>query len=239
MYPQDNYSRSYTVPGRDRSLSFPKVMRNVYIWMALALVMTGLTAMAVATQPQLLSLIYSNSIVLWGLLLGEIGLVVYLSARIMRMSFTTAGLLFALYAVLNGVTLSSIFLVYTMESIAQVFFVTAGTFGAMAAVGLFIKKDLSGIGRFLIMTLIGLLIASLANMFFKSEGLAMILNYVGVLLFSALTAYDTQKIKTILQEMGDEESENTMKVALLGSLTLYLDFINLFLYLLRIFGNRD
>lgn len=239
MYPQDNYSRSYTVPGRDRSLSFPKVMRNVYVWMALALVMTGLTAMAVATQPQLLSLIYSNSIVLWGLLLGEIGLVVYLSARIMRMSFTTAGLLFALYAVLNGVTLSSIFLVYTMESIAQVFFVTAGTFGAMAAVGLFIKKDLSGIGRFLIMTLIGLLIASLANMFFKSEGLAMILNYVGVLLFSALTAYDTQKIKTILQEMGDEESENTMKVALLGSLTLYLDFINLFLYLLRIFGNRD
>lgn len=239
MYPQDNYSRSYTVPGRDRSLSFPKVMRNVYIWMALALVMTGLTAMAVATQPQLLSLIYSNSIVLWGLLLGEIGLVVYLSARIMRMSFTTAGLLFALYAVLNGVTLSSIFLVYTMESIAQVFFVTAGTFGAMAAVGLFIKKDLSGIGRFLIMTLIGLLIASLANMFFKSEGLAMILNYVGVLLFSALTAYDTQKIKTILQEMGDEESENTMKVALLGSLTLYLDFINLFLYLLRIFGSRD
>lgn len=239
MYPQDNYSRSYTVPGRDRSLSFPKVMRNVYIWMALALVMTGLTAMAVATQPQLLSLIYSNSIVLWGLLLGEIGLVVYLSARIMRMSFTTAGLLFALYAVLNGVTLSSIFLVYTMASIAQVFFVTAGTFGAMAAVGLFIKKDLSGIGRFLIMTLIGLLIASLANMFFKSEGLAMILNYVGVLLFSALTAYDTQKIKTILQEMGDEESENTMKVALLGSLTLYLDFINLFLYLLRIFGSRD
>lgn len=239
MYPQNNYSRSYTVPGRDRSLSFPKVMRNVYVWMALALVMTGLTAMAVATQPQLLSLIYSNSIVLWGLLLGEIGLVVYLSARIMRMSFTTAGLLFALYAVLNGVTLSSIFLVYTMESIAQVFFVTAGTFGAMAAVGLFIKKDLSGIGRFLIMTLIGLLIASLANMFFKSEGLAMILNYVGVLLFSALTAYDTQKIKTILQEMGDEESENTMKVALLGSLTLYLDFINLFLYLLRIFGNRD
>lgn len=239
MYPENNYSRSYTVPGRGRTLSLPKVMQNVYIWMTLALTMTGLTAMAVATQPQIISALYGNSFLLWGLLLAEIGIVVYLSSRIMRMSFTTAGLLFALYAVLNGVTLSAIFLIYTAESIAQTFFITAGTFGAMAAVGLFVKKDLSGLGRFLFMTLIGLIVASLANWFFKSEGLALVLNYVGVLLFAGLTAYDTQKIKVMLQQAGQEESESTMKIALLGSLTLYLDFINLFLYLLRFFGSRD
>lgn len=239
MYPENNYSRSYTVSGRGRTLSLPKVMQNVYIWMALALTMTGLTAMAVATQPQIISALYGNSFLLWGLLLAEIGLVVYLSSRIMRMSFTTAGLLFALYAVLNGVTLSAIFLIYTAESIAQTFFITAGTFGAMAAVGLFVKKDLSGLGRFLFMALIGLIVASLANWFFKSEGLALVLNYVGVLLFAGLTAYDTQKIKVMLQQAGQEESESTMKIALLGSLTLYLDFINLFLYLLRFFGSRD
>lgn len=239
MFPEQNYSRSYTVPGRERTLSLPKVMQNVYLWMALALTMTGLTAMAVATQPQIMTAIFGNSMLLIGLLVVEVGLVLFLSARIMRLSFMTAGLLFALYAVLNGVTLSSIFLVYTMESITQTFFVTAGTFGAMASVGLFIKKDLSAIGRFAFMALIGLIIATVVNFFLKSEGLAMILNYVGVLLFSALTAYDTQKIKMILQQMGDEQNESTMKVALLGSLTLYLDFINLFLYLLRIFGNRD
>lgn len=240
MYPSENYNRTYTVPGRERSLSLPKVMQNVYLWMALALTMTGLTAMAVATQPQWVGLLAQNSFLLWGLFIAEVLLVVVLSSRITRLSFTTAGLLFALYAVLNGVTLSVIFMVYTMESIAQTFFITAGTFGAMAAVGLFVKKDLSALGRFLYMALIGLLVATLVNWFFKSEGLAMILNYAGVLIFAGLTAYDTQKIKVMLQQMGNEPTESTMKVALLGSLTLYLDFINLFLYLLRFFGSsRD
>jgi FtsH-binding integral membrane protein len=155
------------------------------------------------------------------------------------MSLTTAGIVFLLYAVLTGVTFSFIFLVYTMESIASTFFITAGTFGAMSLVGYFIKKDLSAIGRFLIMALIGLIIASIVNIFLQSSGLTLICTYAGVLIFSGLTAYDTQKIKQMFLMHGAEMNESTMKLALMGSLTLYLDFINLFLYLLRIFGNRE
>ena len=162
----------------------------------------------------------------------------YLSVRINNMSLTTAGIVFLLYAVLTGVTFSFIFLVYTMESIASTFFITAGTFGAMSLVGYFIKKDLSAIGRFLIMALIGLIIASIVNIFLQSSGLTLICTYAGVLIFSGLTAYDTQKIKQMFLMHGAEMNESTMKLALMGSLTLYLDFINLFLYLLRIFGDR-
>lgn len=240
MYPQDQYNRTYTVPGRNRSIDFPTVMKNVYIWMALALAMTGLTAAAVATQPQIVAAIFGNSILFWGLILAELGIVFYLSARIMKMSFAAAGLAFGAYAILNGVTLSGIFLVYTMESIANTFYITAGTFGAMAAVGLFIKKDLSAVGRFLFMLLIGLIIATVVNIWVGSSMLASICNYAGVLIFTGLTAYDTQKIKKMLQEHGGVENETTMKLALLGSLTLYLDFVNLFIYLLRFFGaSRD
>ena len=165
-------------------------------------------------------------------------ILMYLSVRINNMSLTTAGIVFLLYAVLTGVTFSFIFLVYTMESIASTFFITAGTFGAMSLVGYFIKKDLSAIGRFLIMALIGLIIASIVNIFLQSSGLTLICTYAGVLIFSGLTAYDTQKIKQMFLMHGAEMNESTMKLALMGSLTLYLDFINLFLYLLRIFGDR-
>ena len=238
MLPQDNYNRSYVSPGRDRSLSFPSLMRSVYIWMALALAVTGLTAMTIATQPQIVYAIFANRAIFWMLILAELGMVIYLSARIMSMSFATAGIVFVVYALLNGVTLSSLFMAYTAESIAQTFFVTAGTFGAMAVIGFLVKRDLSTIGRFFYMALIGLIIATVANAFFHNSGLAMICNYAGVVIFSGLTAYDTQKIKNMLVQFGDRRDETVMKLALLGSLSLYLDFINLFLYLLRFLGNR-
>ena len=238
MLPQDNYNRSYVSPGRDRSLSFPSLMRSVYIWMALALAVTGLTAMTIATQPQIVYAIFANRAIFWMLILAELGMVIYLSARIMSMSFATAGIVFVVYALLNGVTLSSLFMAYTAESIAQTFFVTAGTFGAMAVIGFLVKRDLSAIGRFFYMALIGLIIATVANAFFHNSGLAMICNYAGVFIFSGLTAYDTQKIKNMLVQFGDRRDETVMKLALLGSLSLYLDFINLFLYLLRFLGNR-
>ena len=213
-------------------------MRSVYIWMALALAVTGLTAMTIATQPQIVYAIFANRAIFWMLLLAELGMVIYLSARIMSMSFATAGIAFVVYALLNGVTLSSLFMAYTAESIAQTFFVTAGTFGAMAVIGFLVKRDLSAIGRFFYMALIGLIIATVANAFFHNSGLAMICNYAGVVIFSGLTAYDTQKIKNMLVQFGDRRDETVMKLALLGSLSLYLDFINLFLYLLRFLGNR-
>ena len=238
MYNQSYDPASYRM--ESRSISFPAVMKNVYLWMTFALAMTGLTAAAVATQPQLIQAIFANRILFWGLMIGELGLVFYLSARIMRMSFTTAGLAFAVYAILNGLTLSFIFMAYTMESIATTFFVTAGTFGAMSIVGYTIKRDLGTLGRILIMALIGVIIASVVNMFVHSSALQFIVSILGVLIFTGLTAYDTQKIKWMVTQNNGLGEETVMKLALLGSLTLYLDFINLFLYLLRFLGNsRD
>ena len=214
------------------------LMRNMYIWMALALTITGFTAYAVANSLQMLYLIYSSKFVFYGLCFTELGLVYFLSSRIFKMSFTTAGILFAAYSIINGVTLSLIFLIYEIGSIVSTFFITAGTFGAMAVVGSFLKKDLSFIGRFALMALIGLIIAGVVNMFMRSEGFSFIIAIVGVLVFTALTAYDAQKLKNIIEENGYEVNENTQKLSLLGALELYLDFVNLFLYLLRLLGSR-
>lgn len=231
-----NYDRGNSM---SFSSSFAALMNKVYAWMALGLIMTALTAMYVASNEEIVRAIFSNSIAFWGLMIGELGLVVWLSAGIQRMSFGMAGVLFAVYSILNGVTLSFIFLIFTAESIAQTFFVTAGTFGAMSLVGAFIKKDLSVLGRVLMMGLIGLIIATVVNMFVHSSGLTMMLNYLGVLIFVGLTAYDTQKIKQMLAQAGAYGvTPETNKLALIGSLQLYLDFVNLFLYLLRFFGNR-
>lgn len=220
--------------------AFSKLMRNVYAWMCAGLLMTALTAMGVAKNAELFTMLMTNKLLFWGIMIAEIALVIYLSARIMRMSFFSASLCFAAYSILNGVTMSFIFMAYTTENIAQTFLITAGTFGAMSLVGFFIKKDLSGLGRMLIMLLIGLIIASVINIFLASSTMAVILNYLGVIIFVGLTAYDTQKIKQMLQYSSYYGiSEQTQKMALLGSLTLYLDFINMFLYLLRIFGNRE
>lgn len=221
------------------SLAFPALMRKVYVWMTLALVLTGITAYGVASSPGLMMTIFQTPAIMWGLIIAELIIVIAISAAINRLSLTTATLLFVLYSVLNGATFSLIFAVYTMSSIANVFFITAGTFGVMAAYGYFTKRDLSSWGKLLLMALIGLIIATLVNVFLvKSTGFDLILSYAGVLIFVGLTAYDTQKIKQMLA-MQTDMGEGAQKVALLGALSLYLDFINLFLYLLRIFGRRE
>jgi hypothetical protein len=208
--------------------------------MTMGLAMTGLTAAYVATNQRLMETIFSNRLTFFGLIIAELALVFILSSRIMRMSFPTAGLMFAAYSILNGATLSVIFLAYSTDVIATTFLVTAGTFGAMSLAGFIIKRDLSAMGRFFFMALIGLIIASIVNIFVASSALYWGITYLGVLLFAGLTVYDTQKIKMMFLEHGNEVNNNTMKLALLGSLTLYLDFVNLFLYLLRIFGgNRN
>lgn len=219
------------------STAFPTLMRKVFVWMTLALAITGLTAFGVATSPALVSLIFSSKVIFWALLIGEFALVAAISGAINRLSLTTATLLFVLYSVVNGATLSVIFLAFSLTAIAKTFFITAGTFGAMALVGYTTKTDLTSFGKILFMALIGLVIATLVNMFVGSTGLDLIISYVGVLLFVGLTAYDTQKIKHMCQAAPDA-GETMQKLALLGALTLYLDFINLFIYLLRIFGNN-
>ena len=221
-----------------RPAAFAILFKNVYLWMTLALCVTGMTAAYVAGNLSLIEAVVMNRGLLFGLIIAEVALVWILAARIMKMSFATAGLMFAAYSILNGITLSVLFMAYTMESIATTFFITAGTFGVMAVVGYTTKTDLSSYGKMFLMALIGLIIASVVNIFMQSSVLYWIISYAGVLIFVALTAYDTQKIKQLLMTYGDEVNEQTQKIALLGSLTLYLDFINLFIYLLRIFGDR-
>ena len=217
------------------SVAFPALMRKVYVWMTLALV---ITAYFVATNATLLSLIYSTPAVMWILIGVELAIVIGVTAAINRLSLPVATLLFVLYSVINGALLSSIFLVYTMASIAKVFFITAGTFAAMSIYGYTTKSDLTSMGKIVMMALIGLIIATVVNLFLKSSGLDMILSYAGVLIFVGLTAYDTQKIKQMCMQAPDM-SEQMQKYALIGALSLYLDFINLFIYLLRIFGRRE
>ena len=220
------------------SAAFPVLMRKVYVWMTLALVITGVTAYGVATSPGLMIAIATNKLLFWGLIIAEFGLVVAISAAINKLSLTTATLLFVLYSVINGATLSFIFAIYTMSSIASVFFITAGTFAVMAVIGYTTKKDLTSMGKILFMALIGIIIATIVNIFLKSTGLQMIVSYLGVLIFVGLTAYDSQKIKQMLL-MAPDAGEGAQKIALLGALSLYLDFVNLFIYLLRIFGRRE
>lgn len=233
----ENYQNEMDAPRVLDSSVAATLMRNVYYWMAGALTITGLTAMLVFRTPALMNLIFSSSAVLWGLLIGEIVLVMILSGAINRMSFSTATIMFLVYSVLNGLTLSSIFVLYTEGSIASTFFISAGMFGALAIYGSATKHDLSGIGRFLFMALIGLIIATVVNIFMHSPMLYWITTFAGVFVFAGLTAWDAQKIQELVGQAG-EVNEATQKMALLGSLTLYLDFINLFLYLLRIFGKR-
>ncbi len=214
------------------------LLRSVYVWMTLALVITGFVSMYVAQSYQLISFIFGNRLALWGMLIAELAVVFYLSARINSISFTKATVMFIIYSILNGATLASIFLVYTMSSIASTFFVAAGTFGVMALYGYVTKSDLTRIGNICLMALIGLIIATWVSMFWQNSMLQMIITYAGVILFVGLTAYDSQKIKRLLTADGIEVTEETQKIALLGALTLYLDFINLFLYLLRLLGDR-
>ena len=236
---QENWYDVDSLRNKDYAMStaFPTLMRKVFVWMTLALAITGLTAYGVATSPAILSLIFSSKVTFFGLIIAEFALVFAISGAINRLSLSTATLLFILYSVINGATLSTIFFAFSVATIGKVFFITAGTFGAMALVGYTTKTDLTSMGKLLFMALLGIIIASVVNIFGGSSGLDLILSYVGVLVFVGLTAYDTQKIKQMCQAAPDA-GESAQKLALIGALSLYLDFINLFLYLLRIFGNN-
>jgi hypothetical protein len=211
--------------------------RRVYSWMGAGLALTGLVALYTYSSPALLQLIFGNKIVFYGLIIAEFGLVIALSAAINRLSATMAMLMFCVYAALSGLTFASIFVVYTSSSIASTFFITAGTFGAMSIYGHVTKRDLSGWGSFLFMGLIGVVIASVVNIFLKSPMLTWVSSCIGVLVFVGLTAYDTFKLKQMAIH-GFADEEEARKAGILGALTLYLDFINLFLLLLRLFGDR-
>ncbi|ERK40239.1 inhibitor of apoptosis-promoting Bax1 [Segatella baroniae F0067] len=220
------------------SLAFPALMRKVYVWMALALALTGLTAYGIADNTNLAFTLIGNRALFWGIAIAEFALVMFLTARIRKMSLTTATLSFLLYSVLNGVTMSVIFLAFTASSIATTFYITAGTFGIMAFYGYVTKADLSKLGSILRMALLGLIVALVVNIFMRNSMFDLVISAVGVLIFTGLTAYDSQKIKTALA-MQEHPDETAQKVALLGALTLYLDFINLFIYLLRFFGRSN
>jgi FtsH-binding integral membrane protein len=210
---------------------------KVYNWMALALLVTGLVAYFTATSPSMINAIVSSKLVFYGLLIGELLLVIYLTSAIKRLSQNMAITVFMVYSILNGLTMSVIFLVYTSSSISTTFLITAGTFGAMSLYGYYTKKDLTSIGNMAMMALIGIIIASIVNIFLQNEMMYWIISYLGVAIFVGLTAYDTQKLKEI-GSRGFANEEGMEKIAILGALTLYLDFINLFLFLLRIFGDR-
>ena len=233
-----NYNELTREQEASMSLAFPKLMRKVYLWMTFALAITGFTAYGVANSPSLLYAIFGSKILFWGLILGELALVIGITSAINRLSLPAATMLFILFSVVNGLTLASIFAAYPTPIIAKVFFITAGTFAAMAFVGYTTKRDLSSMGIILIMALLGIIIASIVNIFLKSSGLDLFISYAGVLIFVGLTAWDSQKIKVMLAQQVDAD-EQAQKIALLGSLSLYLDFINLFLYLLRIFGRGN
>ena len=214
------------------------LLKSVYMQMAAALTVTGLVAYFLSESMTFWEMLSTNPSLIWITIIAQFGLVIWLSARLQKMTMTAATLLFILYSALMGVTMSSIFMFYTSESIAATFFVTAGTFLAMSVIGMVTRMDLTRLGSILLMALIGLIIATIVNIFVASDTLYWIISYAGVLIFVGLTAFDTQKIKSMITEYGTAD-EMGYKLALFGALTLYLDFVNLFLYLLRILGNRD
>ena len=230
----------------EREGTYPVVktfMSGVFMWMFLALAITAATAWVVASSPDLLSLIYNldtggMSILGWVVMLAPLGLVLWMSAGFQRMSASTMVIIFMLFSVLLGASLSSIFLIYTSASIMKTFLIASGMFGVMAVVGYTTKTDLTKFGSIMFMGLIGIIIASVVNLFMRSGTMDYIISFIGVLIFTGLTAYDVQKLKRIGSTIGHED-ERTRKVTIMGALTLYLDFINLFLFLLRFFGNRN
>ena len=211
-------------------------MLQVYNYMASGVALTGIVAYLVAATPALTNALFGNPIMPWVVMLAPLGLVFFLSARMHAMSFSAAQISFWIFAGLMGLSLSTVFLVFTGESIARVFFITAGTFGAMSLYGYTTKRDLSKFGSFLFMGLIGIIIASLVNLFLHSTALQFAISIIGVLVFVGLTAYDTQQIKEMYWEADDRETHG--KKAIMGALRLYLDFINLFMMLIQLFGAR-
>ncbi|MFN3427324.1 MAG: Bax inhibitor-1/YccA family protein [Candidatus Thermochlorobacter sp.] len=214
-----------------------RVLRQVYTWMTLGLALTAALAWYCADTAEIRAFFAQNRWVMLVLIFAELGLVFGISAMINRLSAVTAASLFFLYSALNGITLSSVFLIYNLGSIAGVFLITAGTFGIMSLYGLTTQRDLSSFGNLLFMALIGIVIAALVNLFIASSVISLIISAVGVLVFTGLTAYDAQRIKAMASSALDGESEG--KIAVIGALSLYLNFINLFLSLLNLFGGRS
>ncbi len=212
-------------------------IRRVYNWMTFGLAATGLIALYMVAHPAMIVALVRTPVIFYGLMIGELILVAALAGWVQKMAASTAALVFMLYAGLNGITLSTIFLMYTASSISLAFFVAAGTFGAMSIYGYATKTDLTKMGNICRMGLFGLIIAIVVNIFLKSAAMAWITSCLGVLIFTGLTAYDTQKIKN-MAGVGEAGSDVEKKVAVSGALMLYLDFINLFLMLLQLFGRR-
>ena len=231
------YERNY----RDTTYEVAErmTMNRVYGWMSLALVVSALSALFTAQSPAMLGFIFGSKFAFFGLIIAELALVWYMSARIMSLRFSTAALLMGAYSVLNGVTLSSVLLVYAQATVQAAFLATAVTFAVMSAIGYFTKTDLTRMGGILIMALVGVIVATVVNFFLKSDGLTTVITYLGLLVFIGLTAYDTQKIKqTLLVQDQLAMQVDIRMIALMGALILYLDFINMFLYILRLM-DRD
>ena len=222
--------------GVDATAAASEILNKVFLWMTVGLALTGTTAIWVADNTALLNSLTGGTVIV--LFLIQLGLVFWLSARVMHMQPTTAAIVFLAYSLITGITLAPIFLVYTASSIGMTFLITAGTFGAMATYGIVTKTDLTRIGNILIMALIGIIIASVVNIFLGSGLLDFVISIIGVIVFTGLTAYDAQKIKDMSVQLQGESSDVQFKVSILGALTLYLDFINLFIMLLRLFGDR-
>ncbi len=209
---------------------------KVYGWMAVGLGLTAVVAFSVAGSPELLRALVGNRLVFFGLVVAELGLVVYLSARAVRMAPGTAAGLFALYSALNGVTLSVVLLAYTGESVATTFVVTAGMFGSLALFGSTTKRSLAGAGQFFMMGLVGLILASIVGLFWHNDALQFLISVVGVIVFTGLTAWDAQRLKQMALALPEGQAGG---YAIVGALSLYLDFVNLFLMLLRFTGRRE
>ena len=223
-------------PGAMGRVQENALLRSVYNWMVLGLFISGAVAYLASHSAAIQQILFGNSIMIWILLLGELGLVFGISGGIQRMSAATASWLFLLFSLLNGLTLSSIFIIYTSASLTSTFVVTGLTFGVTSFYGYVTKTDLTSIGNYLFMALIGIILATVVNIFLRSSTLDLIVSYLGVIIFVGLTAYDTQKIRRLGENMSNSNSEQFGKMAVLGALALYLDFINLFLMFLRFFG---
>lgn len=234
----DRFSRSNDSIVQRTGSGLQTFMAQVYGWMTVGLLLTAFVAFYVASSYELQEMIFSSKVVFFGLIIAQLGLVFVLSGMVHKMSGAMATSLFMLYSVLTGVTISSVLLLYTASSIASTFFICAAMFGALSIYGYTTKRSLTGMGSFLFMGLIGIIIASIVNIFMQSSMMSMVISYAGVLIFAGLTAYDTQKLKDMGNEINQEDKENMRRYSIMGALTLYLDFINLFLMLLRILGDR-
>jgi hypothetical protein len=231
MTPQSAFATT-TVAGAERVTAF---LRKVYGWMFVGLAITASVAFAVASSEKLVQAIFSRPFVFFGLLIAELGLVFYLSARVQKLAPTTAATLFVVYSALNGATLSFVLLAYTGVSIATTFVVTAGMFGALALFGTTTKRSLAGVGQFVFMGLIGVILASVVGLFWQNDGLQFVISVVGVIVFTGLTAWDAQRLKQMAATIPEGQFGS---YGVVGALSLYLDFINLFLFLLRFLGGR-